>query len=184
MLKGQDIVILVLLRLRPRQEWTYEAISKSIRISSSQCYAAIQRLQQARLLIFSSENVLWRVPSDNFKEYVIHGLKYHFPAQIGSLVRGIPTAHSAEFVSKNFIANGVQEGDYVWPSPDGFLKGNSLQPLHPSQLHFAPKAKSFFPNLDNNDIYETFVCIDLLRVGSSREQKWAAEKLEQWNYGS
>jgi hypothetical protein len=38
------------------------------------------------------------------EEFLIHGLKYVFPAYPGALVRGVPTAHSAEPLKGLLIA--------------------------------------------------------------------------------
>src|ERR1700734_4113193 len=106
MLKGQDMIILILLRLRSKQIWTYDVLSNLTGISRSQCHLAIQRLRSSRLLVPSPDNP-WHIPAAAFKEFVIHGLKYSFPAKIGSIVNGIPTAHSAVFVSKSFAAGEI-----------------------------------------------------------------------------
>lgn len=176
MLKGQDVIILVLLRLSPKREWNFDALSGLMGISRSQCHLAIRRLRKARLLLDASVSP-WRVSVTNFNEYVIHALKYDFPAEIGPVMRGIPTAHSADFVAENFHSDSASRGPeshYVWPSAAGSHKGSSLEPLHPSQLRFVPKRQSLSRS-SYASVYEILVCIDLLRMGQAREQKWAAE---------
>jgi hypothetical protein len=172
MLRGQDIVVLILLRLRPRQVWTYEVLSGMTGISRSQCHLAIQRLRASRLLVPTPENP-WHVSLPNFNEFIVHALKYVFPAQIGSVTQGIPTAHSASFVIQNFAFKHLTQNAYVWPLREGSHQGSSLEPLHRCQLRFIPWMQPV-PEL-YEDIYEMLVCIDLLRMEGKREQRWAAE---------
>ena len=186
MLKGQDIVILILLRLRPKQGWTYDELSVVTGVSRSQCHLAIQRLRKTRLLVDISSGS-GRVSRAKFDEYVIHALKYDFPPEIGAVVRGIPTAHSAGFVAKNFNwgkASQNPESQFVWPSVEGTHKGSGLLPIHPSQLRFAPGKKYSSLAETYQDVYEFMVCIDLLRTGQAREQKWAAEWIRERIHGN
>lgn len=110
MLKGQDVILLVLLRLRDRTEWTYEALSQALGISASQCHLAVHRLQKTGLLSKRADG-MGDVSHANFKEYFIHALKYDFPAEIGPVMRGIPTVHNVSFIARNFFSNEL--------SPDG-----------------------------------------------------------------
>lgn len=164
MIKGQDIIILLLLRLREKQSWTHEALAHATGLSTSQCHSAQKRLREARLL-GQGPNSPWHVPESNCIEFLLHAVKYNFPAKVGSLVRGIPTAHSAGFVARLF--RGTNELNYVWSSPEGGSKGISLELLHPCQL--------LFTSDKNQDMYEMLVAIDSLRIGRARERNWAED---------
>jgi hypothetical protein len=176
MLKGQDIVLLILLRLQPGQSWNYQSLSHELGLSTSQCHQAIQRIRSAGLLSLDKADP-WHVPEANCLELILHGVKYFFPPEIGSQARGIPTAGSAPFIQKHFTPNKANTSAYVWPDPEGNLSGSSISPIHPCQLRFAPgknKASSF-----DTRLYEAMACIDLLRVGRARERAWAAEELKK-----
>ncbi len=180
MLKGQDIVLLILLRLRPSPLWSYQSLSHELGLSTSQCHLAIQRIRSADLLSLDKANP-WHVPEANCLELILHGVKYFFPPEIGSQARGIPTAGSAPFIQMHFASNKANASAYVWPDPNGSLSGSSLKPIHPCQMRFAPgkkKASSF-----DTKLYEAMAYIDLLRVGRARERAWASEELKKRLHG-
>ena len=177
MLKGQHIIILLLLRLRPEQSWTYEALSKTIGLSTSQCHHAHKRLRESGLVTADASGP-WQVPIFNCLEFILHGLKYAFPAKIGASSRGIPMAQSASFVKEHFVNEDSMGSAYVWRDPEGLEKGNSLEPIHGCQLRFAP-GKTPDSSKEDSLMYEVLVCIDLLRVGRARERNWAVEALKK-----
>lgn len=124
-------------------------------------------LERCRIchLIDSSKK---KVRKQNLREFLIHGLKYVYPAEIGSQARGIITGHSADlFVSK--IA--TTSDNYVWPYYKGTRRGNSLKPLYPAVPKIANK---------NNQLYELLVIIDTLRTGKIREIELAIELLDKY----
>ncbi len=176
MLKGQDIILLILLRLNPKTAWTFESISAILGISASQCHAAQKRLKLAGLVGINPESP-WHVSGTSCSELIIHSIKYFFPPKIGSVSRGIPTAHSAEFVAKNFTSEIDNQNNFVWRHPEGTIRGNSLEPIHSSQLKFIPINSNF--NELQKSMYEVLVCIDLLRVGRAREKNWAIDFLKK-----
>src|SRR5690606_22921482 len=100
-----------------------------------------------------------------FMDFIQYGLRYVFPAIPGSLVTGIPTAHSHPFYQAHFSA----EINYVWPSENGAIRGLSIQPLHAG----VPVAVNKDPLL-----YELLASIDIIRVGRRREINLALKKLQ------
>jgi hypothetical protein len=175
MLKGQDIILLLMLRIKPDQGWTYPLLSSESGLSVSQCHAAVQRLRASGLLSPEHSNP-WRVPEGNCLEFLQYGLKYFFPAEIGPEARGIPTAGSANFVKKHFASLPGKLSDFVWPDPNGDSLGSGIQPIHPCQLQFAPQAaENVFKDFA---LYESLVCIDLIRMGRVREKAWAIGELK------
>jgi hypothetical protein len=59
---------------------------------------------------------------------------------------------------------------YVWPDPQGVVRGQAIAPLYRS----VPQAASNDPEL-----YALLSLIDALRVGRVREQRLAASELEK-----
>lgn len=102
----------------------------------------------------------------NLEEFLLHGLRYVFPAEAGPRVRGIPTAHSAPPLSEKIVS---QPNDaLVWASPKGRVLGARIEPIYPS----VTKAIQ-----SDVQLYEILALIDALRVGRVREQKLATQEL-------
>ncbi|MEG3936481.1 hypothetical protein QT990_35470 [Microcoleus sp. T3_B1] len=59
---------------------------------------------------------------------------------------------------------------YVWPDPQGVVRGQAIAPLYRS----VPQAASNDPKL-----YALLSLIDAIRVGRVREQRLAASELEK-----
>lgn len=64
------------------------------------------------------------------REFIIHGLKYVFPAKPAEIVRGIPTSFAAPVLEGQLMTTG--EIIYVWPDARGKSKGQSVDPLFKS----------------------------------------------------
>ena len=100
-------------------------------------------------------------------EFLVHGLKYVFPAERGGITRGIPTAHSAAPLNAKLRGD---DGPIVWPDAQGKLRGEALAPLHKS-------AKTAARN--DSRVYELLALVDALRVGRAREREIAAAELRK-----
>ncbi len=161
MLKPQDIVVLLKVNnLKPN--WTYSQLAQSLAMSSSEVHASIKRCVVCGLY----KNEPRKVLKQPLSEFLIHGLKYVFPSSPGALVRGIPTAHSAEPLKSKLMVNN--DDVYVWAFSDGLVKGQEIKPLY----RCVPQAVT-----EDEQLYELLCLVDGLRVGRVREQKLAAEEL-------
>jgi hypothetical protein len=89
-----------------------------------------------------------------------------FPANPGTFVNGLYTAHSHPFMKQQFPS----EMDYVWPDPRGEVRGLAIKPLYKDQV----KAAELDPTL-----YLMLALIDVIRVGRVREMKVAVEELKK-----
>lgn len=167
MLKSQDLVCALVIRLTP-QAWSYSSLALFTGLSTSQIYISCKRLCDAKLLRQDAGSA-WQVPYLNLGEFLAHGVPYVFPARLGETTRGIPTAHSAPFVASEFAPSDGATS-LVWPTIHGEVKGNSLKPLHPCQLRCIA-----MPGGD--PVYKALVCVDLLRIGQTRERAWAGDTL-------
>src|SRR5579862_6284138 len=88
-----DVVVVLKLLAQPTTEWTYNELGKSVGVSASQAYTAVNQAARSGLLHFPAlEQSLNRT---NIKEFLIHGAKYAFPVYRGTLTRGIPTSYAA-----------------------------------------------------------------------------------------
>lgn len=102
----------------------------------------------------------------NLAEFAVHGAKYAFPAEKLPLVVGVPTSHSAPAFAGVFAPGST---DFVWPHPNGSVRGVGVEPLHPS----VP-----FAAMQDAKLYEMLALFDALRVGKARERGMALERLQ------
>jgi hypothetical protein len=133
-------------------------------MSPSEVHAAVKRAQASRLL--HGPELGERPNLRAIEEFLIHGLKYVFPAERGEPARGVPTSYAAEPL-RQVIALG-DEPPPVWPYPAGSQRGISFEPLYKQ----APKAALRDPVL-----YEFLALADALRDGRARERKLAEEMM-------
>jgi hypothetical protein len=162
-LKPQDILILLkLLTLEATPRVIDLAVD--VGVSPSEISHGLERLVRSQLLSSDKKAVLKR----NALEFLVYGLKYVFPVELGPVVRGIATAHSALPLSKGIVS--AKEDQYVWPFPDGDIRGHSVTPLYSS----VPLAAS-----KDRKLHELLSLVDALRIGRTREQKIARRELEK-----
>jgi DNA-binding Lrp family transcriptional regulator len=139
-------------------------IANHLGLSPSEVHGAIKRLQNAKLL--HGPEMKSRPNISALEEFLIHGLKYTFPAAHGQLTRGLPTSYAApplnaEIFSKDDIPP-------VWPWPQGNVRGIAFEPLYRS----APVAA-----LQDPLLYEFLALLDAIRDGRARERKIAEREL-------
>lgn len=148
-------------------EWTYASLSKRVGISASECNEAVRRGLICGLL--RKPRMGNRpVPAGNaLLEFLVHGLKYIFPAEEGSFARGIPTGFAAPVLSQKLLSAG--EHIHVWPDPRGNATGLTLLPIHKA-VPFAVRYDPIF--------YELTALVDAIRFGKIREVKIAADDLK------
>jgi hypothetical protein len=107
-----------------------------------------------------------KVYRQSLMEFIQFGLHYVFPQIPGSMVTGIPTAHSHPFYNKKFIS----DLNYVWPDENGTMRGLAIQPLYKS---VAKAVKN------DEELYKLLASIDIIRVGKVREMKVAIAELKK-----
>lgn len=106
-----------------------------------------------------------RPHAHNLAEFALYGAKYAFPAVRLPLVVGVPTSHSAPAFAGVFAPGST---DFVWPHPNGSVRGVGVEPLHPS----VP-----FAAMQDARLYDMLALFDALRVGKARERGMALERL-------
>jgi DNA-binding Lrp family transcriptional regulator len=163
-MKPQDIVVLSKILVLHNTKVPIAELAGALGMSASETHAAIKRCELSGLLRADE----WQIHRTNAEEFILHGLKYAFPAVIGPPERGIPTAHSAPPLSLKIISD--VDDLYVWPYAQGRSRGTSIQPLYSS----VPKAV-----LNDESLYEFLALIDALRIGRVRERQIAEEELMQ-----
>lgn len=162
-MRPQDIVVLLKIISMQDKEWRNLDIASNLKISPSEVSEALNRCRIAKLIDSNKKSV----NVNSFKEFLIFGLKYVFPVEPGSVVRGIPTAHSASPISEH-ISQG--RDIYVWPYAKGIKRGQAIEPLYKTIPEVAQ---------EDNSLYGLLAITDTLRVGRAREIKIAIEELEK-----
>jgi len=161
-MRPQDVVILLKIASTQKNSWMAKDIATDLHISNSEVSESLNRSKMAGLLDSSKKKLM----NQAFLEFVEHGLKYVFPAIPGSIVRGMPTAHSA-LPLENLIQSSE---DFVWPDARGISRGQSIEPLHPGVVQAAKK---------DNLLYGLLALTDAIRVGKSREKKLAFDEIKK-----
>ena len=146
----------------PLQPWTYASLGKELTMSSSEVHAAVRRCTKAGLY-----NPATREPiRQALKEFLVHGLRYVFPAQPGAIVTGLPTSYAVSPLKERIRYDSSETP--VMPLLRGPARGPEIEPLYRS----ASKAALFDPKL-----HQLLAVVDLLRMGRARERKLAEEVL-------
>ena len=160
-MRPQDVVVLLKIATYKDQNWYGKDLAAALFISPSEVSESINRSLFAGLLDGKERKVMRQA----LLEFLEHGLKYVYPQQPGSLVRGMPTAHSALPLNKLILSQEF----YVWPDALGEHRGQAIEPLHPGVVSAA--------KLDS-ELYELLSLIDAIRIGRTREQQIAIHELK------
>jgi hypothetical protein len=107
-----------------------------------------------------------RALRSNLLDFILHGVKYCYPAIKGDLVRGVPTSYAASPLASKIVPGG--DPVPVWPHALGQVRGIALLPLAPSVPVMA---------MADHRFGEIMALIDAIREGRPRESKLAQEEL-------
>jgi hypothetical protein len=140
-----------------------KSIAYSLKMSEAEVSESLRRSEFAGLI---ADIKTKKVNKKAFLAFLLNGLKYVFPTHPGALVRGVPTAHSALPLSKSIVSNEL----YVWESPEGEVRGQSIIPLY----HTVPDIVE-----NNKKLYELLALIDAIRTGTARIVNIASQELEK-----
>lgn len=160
-LKPQDVLVALGALTKLPVSSTYQERAWQLAMSSSEIHAADRRLNAAGLMAEG------RPVRAALEEFLVHGLRYVFVPEHGSVVRGMPTAHAGPGLSALFAADDLPP---VWPDPEGSMRGLSFSPLYRSVPEAARR---------DSRLYELLALADALRGGRARERKLAADLLRQ-----
>src|ERR1700680_2214680 len=163
-LKPQDVLVALKLCGYPAGRAPLSSVASHLVLSPSEVHGAIQRLRSSRLLhgpaLKDKPNI------SGLEEFLVHGLKYAFPAEHREVTGGIPTWYAAEPLrSQIAMSNDLPP---VWPWHDGDTRGVGLEPLYKSVPHAA---------LRDPALYELLALVDAIRDGRARERNLAERDL-------
>ena len=86
-MRPQDVVILLKMTLLKDTNWTFAEIAKSLQISETEVSFAMERNKLAGLVSPDKS----KVNKLALREFLVYGIKYVFPPQVGHTARGIAT---------------------------------------------------------------------------------------------
>ena len=156
LLRPQDILVVSKLSVLGSIPWTQMEIAKNLGLSQTEIAFSLDRLRFHHLLGSDKRKPL----PGALLEFLVHGLKYVFPAEVGGLARGMPTAGAAKPLSKKLRVPNDQV--LVWPDEGGTVRGQSLKPIYET----VPKAVK-----NDSALYEFMALLDALRVGGVRQRE-------------
>lgn len=166
-LKPLDLLVCLELASSSAARRTYADLGAAVGLSASEANQAVLRASQAGLLLPPDADEKPRPNAGALLEFLIHGVRHAFFVVPGRVTRGMPTAHSAPPLSARLAATG--DLAFVWPDPEGDVRGQAIEPLYPS----VPAAARRSPAL-----YELLALVDALRCGDARARKMAIAELE------
>lgn len=158
-LRPSDVAVALQLAWAPGAH--YAALSKSLQLGLAEVHRGVRRLEGAGLLL-SGER---RVNRQALLEFLVHGVRYVFPAVLGREASGMPTAAgSPSLVGKLPAGPAV-----VWPTADGKARGVGVTPLYRA----APRAAA-----QDERLYRALALVDVLRLGQIQERRQAQGLLD------
>lgn len=166
-LKPQDVAVALKIALIGGGKRTFAHLANELSMPASEVHASTQRSVKAGIITTNLGEGL-SVIKPALKEFLVHGVKYAFPAAFGAITRGVPTASGGPTLSMHLIT--PDGGPPVWPYAAGEAQGPALCPLYPK----APDAAATDPVF-----YDALTLIDAIRVGGARDRKIAAAELEK-----
>ena len=181
-MKSQDVVVLlklVSLELTEHERngegssshehsYSVRGLEAVLGISKTEVNASIKRSISSGLAIKEPRSERPVPNRRNLCNFIIHGLKFVYPAKPGAMTRGLPTAFAAPPLKNLLISGGNYI--YVWPYASSKIMGQSVDPLFKS----VPKAVE-----KDARLYEYLALVDAIRLGNQRETGLATERLSE-----
>ncbi|MEH6387447.1 MAG: hypothetical protein V7772_06170 [Pseudomonas profundi] len=148
--------------------YTARALEQQTGISKSQINLSLNRCYSIGLAMKDQQSGIPVVNRKALYNFIVHGLKYVFPARPGALTRGIATSFGAPVLQGKLLSAG--DHLLVWPFAYGNAKGLTVEPLFKT----APFAAGRSPRL-----YAVLALVDAIRLGQPRESNLAVELLKE-----
>lgn len=164
-LRPHDVAIALELAMHPGEGFV--PLARAVDLSLSEAHGAVERLVTAKLLSHEER----RIRGTALLDFLVSGVPHAFPAVIGPETRGVPTAATAEPLTREF-PNAVR---YVWPAAQGRERGQALTPLYPKAVQAAGRQPA---------LHALLALVDAVRAGSARERNRAVEMLRERLAGS
>lgn len=186
MMKSQDVVVLIkLVSLEDEEQnigqqpardrlvtgedpYSVRGLEAALGISKTEVSASIKRSVASGIAIKDRKTGRPKPNRRQLREFIVHGLKFVFPAKPGVMQRGLPTAFAAPVLQGVLHSAGSLIS--VWPYARGQEMGQSVEPLFKSVPEAAEK---------DERLYAYLALIDAVRLGNQREANLAADLLAE-----
>jgi hypothetical protein len=167
MLRPQDVLLLLALTTRGKDRaWTFADLARETGLSPGEAHKSLVRAEASGLYRSDAR----RPVRDALQEFLLHGVRYAFPAVRGPVVRGVPTGVAAPPLEDEFDGKSLSpELTPVWSSPSGARRGYSIEPLYRTVPAVAVRSPA---------LYEALALTDALREGRARERSAARQALQ------
>jgi hypothetical protein len=162
-LKPQDVIVAIKLAVNPDTSFTYARAAFELGLQPSRIHASVGLIQLSRLGAGPAIQQL-TINRLRLADTLIYGVPTIFPAKVGAMSRGMRTAEINEIVPGHF--SPTDEMAYVWPDPNGKVRGVSVTPLHPCVLVAAS---------NDSKVKGLLIAIDVCRTAAARERKIARD---------
>ena len=93
-LKPQEILVLLKVSAHPERKFTFAALAEELAMSAAEVHASVKRARGAGLVNERGRGD-WSPIRPALLEFLIHGVRYASPAEVGPVKRGVPIAESA-----------------------------------------------------------------------------------------
>ncbi len=143
-------------------EWTVRSLEADLGIPRAGVHRSLQRLGVAGLYGLDRR----RTNLSQAEEFLVHGVKYLFPPELGGETRGMSTAWAAPPLSDELAPSS--DLPPVWPDPEGRQRGIAVAPLHPAVPHLSRR---------DPDLGERLALTDAIRMGDARVRGVATKLL-------
>lgn len=149
--------------------YSMRSLAEETGISKSQVSLALQRCLEVGLVRKDRKTGVPRTNTRALLDFIIHGVRYVFPARPGEITRGIATTFAAPVLKGQLFSSG--ELLMVWPDARGNSKGQAIEPLFKSAPYAVRR---------DRELYAMLALVDAIRLGHPRESKLAAERLAEY----
>lgn len=183
MLKPQDVILAVKLLCKGKDDWSQAILSQELVISVSEINAGLKRLSAAKLIEQHKDGRRWVVIRNALKEFLLHGIKYTFPAVKSGPAVGLVTAYHHSDYQSHFKQPPLAA---VWKDAKATTKGFAIEPLYPTVSRAAkndPELYSWLALIDclrDRDNEELDVAEVLLREKITRKRRKHSGVIVEW----
>src|SRR5258707_5798941 len=125
-LKPQDVVLALKLVVQGDAEWTQHQLARSLHVSAGEVNHGLKRLAACHLFNARERRVI----RPSLREFLVGGLRYVFPTQLGLFGQGMPTAFTVGPLAEK-LRLGDEDG-VVWvvPNKTAQARGRVIEPLY------------------------------------------------------
>lgn len=162
-LRPFDVAVALRLVLVPEDR--YEPMAIALATSTSAVHRSVARLQHAGICGPGSRTVR----EDALTEFLVHGVRYAFPAVHGPERQGLPTACAHPDVA-GALGGEEQVRPLVWPMEGGSMRGETLVPLFNGVTKVASR---------DARLHQLLACVDVLRIGTAHQRSIAEALLRR-----